>query len=896
MSSKWHSCTTEEVLNRVDGSRFGLTDIEAKRRLKTVGKNTLPQGKKLSRVRLFLNQFRSPLVYILLIAVLISFFLRHYSDAVFILLVLFTNTVVGFYQENKANNSLDALKKMVKIRSRVFRNGSLREIDSQELVPGDVISLRPGDKVPADSYLLEVHDAKVNEASLTGEWIAEEKALGVLPEKTVLGDRLNMVHMGTIFESGRATAVVVETGIRTEIGKVVSLIEAAEERLTPLQKKIAKLSQWVGVFILVLTVIVVVIGILNDRSFEEIFVTSLALAVAAIPAGLLPAITIILALGMRRILKKNGLVRKLIANETLGSITVICTDKTGTLTEGRMEVASILTSKQELIHDKKNPVLSQNSTGLESHITALIIATLCNEAFVENPEDELHNWIVRGTPTEQALLLAGTHAGLNRYSLEKEFPVLDRASFSSEYKFAATLHQFGPRKKILYAVGAPDVLLAKSISIDVDGTTKKLSKEQVRALSERLSDLTSKGLRVVMCTKRSITTRNTYEKVHELVDKMTVVGFIALKDPLRTDVRRSIALTKRAGIQTIIITGDHRGTAQAIAREIGILADDEHVIEGIDIDELSPAELKEKIKTITICARVSPRHKVRLVDALQSNNEVVAMLGDGVNDAPALKTADVGVSVGSGTDVAKEVADLVLLDDSFSTIVHAIEQGRVIFQNIRKVFMYLVADAFSQLFLFIGALLLGLPLPLLAAQILWISLVEDGFPDIALTTEQETAGVMDEPPRRPDEPILNKPLTVWMTFIFFISGISAFATFYTSWIVTGDIEFTQTIVFGLVALDSLLFAFNVRSFRQSVFRKDIFSNRLLVWAVCVSVLLLFCAIYLPPLQAVLSTVPLEPIHWMVILGVSALETILIELSRRFAFRKNTLSSLLKKAS
>jgi len=630
--------------------------------------------------------------------------------------------------------------------------------------------------------------------------------------------------------------------------------------------------------------IIIIEGYFTEKNFADVFVASLALAVSAIPEGLLPAITVIMVLGMRRIFNQRGLVRKLAATETLGSVTVICTDKTGTLTEGKMQVSHILTSTKELMSDEidsfpKNKYINS----VESHISALKIATLVNEAFIENPEAELQSWVVRGKPTDKALLLAGVQSGLDRQKFEEQYPILDKISFESDYKFAATLYKKNGKKNMLYVLGAPEKIIARSVNLDFDGKNKKLGKAETDKLIKKLETLAQKGLRVLACAHKNYDAKTKYKNLTELVEGLSIVGFVALKDPLRQDVKDSILTTKKAGIKTIIITGDHKFTAKAIAEEIGIKAEEENIIEGEELEMMSDEELKEKAKHISIYARVSSRHKLMIVEALQANGEVVAMLGDGVNDAPALKSADIGVVVGSGTDVAKEVADIVLLDDDFKIVVKAVEQGRLIFENIRKVFTYLVADDFSELFLFLGAMAMGFPLPLLPAQILWINLVEDGLPDIALTTEQETKGIMDQKPRDPKEPILNKPLKLWMTFIFFISGFMAFLSFFFLWKLTGDVDKTRTIVFALMCLDSLFFAFSMRSFKRPIFRKDIFSNRYLTGAVMISFILLACALYIPFLQKILSTQPLGIAEWIIIFGISFVEIILIEFFKKKIF-------------
>jgi Ca2+-transporting ATPase len=890
MQKNWHTIPLAEIFSETKSRKEGLTDLEVDQRLKDFGRNILPQEKPYSKIRLFLHQFNSPLMYLLLTAVVISFLFRHYSDSIFIIAVLLINTTVGFYQENKANQSLLSLKEAVKIRAKVLRDGRQKEINSEELVIGDIVILKEGDKVPADGRIIDSKNLKINEASLTGESQGvSKKAIDVPPGYipiVPLSEQINMTFMGTIIEEGWATILVVATGIETQIGEVVSLLKTTKEHKTPLQKKILSLSKITGLFILFIIFAIIVIGYFTEKSFADILVAALALAVSAIPEGLLPVITVILVLGMRRIFKQKGLVRKLAATESLGSVTVICTDKTGTLTEGKMQVSHILTSTKELMSDGIDGLAKDDkANGIESHISALKIATLANDAFVENPEAELEEWVLRGRPTEQALLYAGMQAGLKKHELEKQYPVIDRISFKSDLKYSASFHNISKQRDILYVAGAPEEIIAFSTSLDVDGKKERLGTIQSDKLLKKFEELADKGLRVLACAYKYYDPKTKYQNLVELVKELTLVGFIAIKDPLRQDAKESIAVTKEAGIRTIIVTGDHKLTAKAVAEEIGLEAGNEHILEGKDLETISDADLKEKAKYISIYARVSPHHKLRIVNALRANGEIVAMFGDGVNDAPALKSADIGVVVGSGTDVAKEVADLVLLDDNFKTVVKAVEQGRVIFENIRKVFVYLVADDFSELFLFLGSMSMGFPIPLLPAQILWINLIEDGLPGVTLATEQETGEIMKEKPKDPKEPILNKPLKLWMTAIFFITGIAAFSSFFFLWKLTGDLQKTRTLVFVLMCLDSLIFAFSLRSFKKTVFRKDLFSNYYLVGGTAIGLLLLIAAIYLPILQKLLTTQPLGVIEWLIIFDISLTEILLIEFFKKKIFMR-----------
>ena len=882
MELPWHSLDLQQIFGRTDSCTNGIQTDSLQSRIRKYGRNTLPEEKPLSITRLFLSQFHNPLIYILLVAFGISLSMGHLSDAIFIIVVLLINTTVGFYQEYKADRSILALKKIVSVSARVIRDGNLKEVDSTELVPGDVFMLRAGDKVPADARIIESKNLKINESNLTGEWAAVHKKEGVVEKDTSLGDRTNSVFMGTLVEEGSGKAIVVEVGSHTAIGNIVSLVKETIERKTPLQKKLSKLSRLTGGFVLFVISLVIIIGYFQGQSLADIFIASLALAVSAIPAGLLPAITVILVLGMNRILKQKGLVRKLVANETLGSVTVICTDKTGTLTEGKMQVSHIFASKDELFNNGDGLPPKEAKNGVESHILALKTSLFTSEAFIENPNDELAEWIVRGRSTEQALVLASAHAGLEQRTLNKEYKIIEQQPFDSSKKYAVSIREFGG-KRTLYVTGAPEIVLDKSHYVHCEKDSHLEDSKRV-ALTVKIDNLAKKGLRVVACAYREIDKDVSLENIDELLKSLIFIGFIALKDPLREETKQSIAETKRAGIRTVLITGDHRHTALAIATEVGIEASEDTILEGKEVEEMDEKVLKEKAKTVNIYARVSPEHKLKIVRALQANDEVVAMVGDGVNDAPALKAADVGVAVGSGTDVAKEVADVILLDNNFKTIVKAIEQGRVVYENIRKVFVYLIADDFSELFLFLAAMIFGLPLPLVAAQILWINLVEDGFPDIALTTEQETAGVMDEKPRDPNESILSKPMRKWMISIFFVTGSAAFLSFVGFWNMTGDLEKARAMIFALMCLDSLIFAFAVRSFKRPLWRKDIFSNYFLNGAVLIGLFLLASAVYFTPLQKLLSTQSLVATEWAMILLISTVEIILLEIFKKKFFR------------
>lgn len=888
MKQKWHASTLQEVLSGAQSRIAGLTSAEVADRLQQFGRNSLPTEKSPSLIRLIIGQFNNPLLFILLIAVILSLVLHRTADAIFIIVVVIINTVLGVYQEYKVNKSLDMLRALVRFTVRARRSGRDVSVDSSELVVGDIILLKAGDRVPADSYLLTATDLELDEASLTGESIPVHKHPGVLPYDTVLSERKNMLFMGTGVSAGKATAVVIATGFHTKFGAIVKLLKQSDEKLTPLQAQIALLARWIGVVVVAIALSIIVIGVGRGQSLLEISVASLALAVSAIPEGLLAGITLVLVLGMRRILQRKGLVRKLLATETLGGVTVICTDKTGTLTQGKMEVVKVLSVQEELLGDGFSAV--QTKPDVAGVHATLRIATLTNDAFADY--DAEGNVIFRGSLTDQALLMAGVKAGFDREKLLHQNPLLDSLPFNSRDKMAATLHRYGSDSLLLCVTGAPEIILEHAVALNAKGAEIKLDSEEFLHLKKSVDALSQQGYRVLACAYRYYPKDFQYPHLVEAVNKLIIAGYVVIADPIRSEVPEAIATTARAGIKTIVITGDNRLTAKAICQQVGLNISDHEILDGLELDALSDAELADRLVNVRLFARVSPTHKLRIVHALKSIGHIVAMIGDGVNDAPALQASHVGVAVGSGTDVAKQTADIVLLNDSFVTIVKAVEQGRIIFDNIRKVIIYLMADGFSEVALFIGCVVLGLPIPLLPIQILWINLIEDGFPGLALTTEQETLGVMDQKPRSPSEPIMSRPLVLWLAVIFVVNAAAALGVYIYFYKTGNSIELTRSIVFALTIFDSLLFLFTTRSLKQSLVRKGIFSN----WYVNASVLfsfgMLLIALYVGPFQRLLGTVPIESSHWFLVVIVSLVEISVIEIAKYYLLTKHTKSSIL----
>ena len=844
----WHNLRIEEVAGVLKTDiKEGLSEKEVEIRQRESGPNKLPEEKPLSRLRIFLEQFRSPLIYILVIAGIITLILRDFTDAIVIFGAVFLNTIVGFIQENKASQTLRALKKVVRHEAEVKREGNLKIIDSTELVPGDITILNPGDKVPADGRIVESHDLKINEMALTGEWLSAKKNPKILPKETPLADRDNMVYMGCVVEDGKGKAIVTETGVQTEIGKVATMVKETKEEKTPYQKKLANFSKIVGIIIAFICFWIFILGMASGKEFVEMFTTAVAVAVAAIPEGLPVAMTVILALGMQRILTKKGLVRKLASTETLGSTSVIATDKTCTLTEGKMKVA-------EVIGDK---------------FLALKTAVLTSEAFIENPDEPKEKWIVRGRPTEKALLEAGIEMGIDQ-KREFEKKKIAEISFNPINKFAAALYDEEGQKNF-YVCGAPEKILELCT----------LREKEKAILEKQLDELAEKGLRVVATAYRKYEVGGMkYKKLEEFCKDLIFAGFITLKDPIRPEAKEAMIVCRQAGMRPIIVTGDHKLTAKAVATELGFKIGEENILEGKELDKLSDEEFEKILLQIQIYARVEPRHKMRIISAWQERGEVVAMTGDGINDAPALKKADIGLALGSGTEVAKETSDLILLNDSFSIIVAAVEEGRAILDNIRKVITYLFCSAFTEVLLVGTSIFAGWPLPILAAQILWINLIEDGPLSLALAFEPKEKDLMKQKPVGHEIPLLTREMKALIFVIGIITDLLLIGLFF--WLFKFseyEIPHIRSVIFAGLAIDSIFYIFACKSLRKNIWQINLFSNRFLIFAWLFAILVLLAGLYLPVLQTLLRTEPLNFFDWQLILGLGFLNLILIEATK-----------------
>jgi Ca2+-transporting ATPase len=895
----WHNLSFEEAIRKTGGfAERGFSESEAEVLREKFGRNELPKEKPVSKIKIFFEQFKSPLIYILVIAGAVTFVLREISDSIVIFGSVILNVVIGYVQENRAVNALNSLKNTIKGKALVLRDGEEKEVLQSELVPGDIIFLRPGNKVPADARIIECQNLKINESALTGEWAPAEKTAGAMPEETGLADRDNMVHMGTMVEEGKGTAVVVKTGVKTEIGKIAESLKEAKEEKTPYQKKLAKFSRLVGAVVVLICLAIFLEGIFKGGSFSEMFTVAVAIAVSAIPEGLPVAMTVILAVGMQKILKNGGLVRRLASAETLGSTSIIATDKTGTLTEAKMRLAGIFAGSGDFLPKETKPDVI-DLKGKKAHILALKIATISNDAFIENLNKPADEWILRGSPTEKALLLAGVQAGFSKKELEKTEFKLAELPFSSNYKYAATLHKIEGDGEIIYAIGAPEAILEFSEFIETDSGPEKIESDNLRFLSAKQEELTLKGLTSLAIAYKKTgdgellqnlqksPKESSREKIYRKnLRGATFVAFAALHDPIRADVKQSIEICRAAGMRPIMITGDHKLTAMAIGNELGFKVADENILEGRDLDSISDEEFKKKFEKIEIYARTEPTQKLRIIKAWQEKGHVVAMTGDGINDAPALKQADIGVAVGSGTDVAKDAADLVLLDDSFSIIVSAVEKGRAILDNIRKVITYLFANAFTEVILIMASLIAGLPLPITAVQILWINLIEDGLPDIALAFEKEERGIMKRKPQKLDAPLLNGEMKSIALTITFATSLILLLFFFGMLSRGYGIDYIRTFIFSALGLGSLAYAFSCKSLKRSVFKINILDNPFLVFAWILGIGTLFAAVYVPALNSLLGTVPLPLSAWWFIIGITVLDIMIIESVKHYFIIKS----------
>jgi Ca2+-transporting ATPase len=887
MAEIWHELETKQVLKKLDTTEKGLSEEEAGRRLRKYGPNELKKEKEKSRLMMFLNQFRSVLVIILIAATVFSAIIGQIIDAVAILIIVVINSVFGFVQEYKAEKTIEALRKLTTPGAVVIRDGKAKKIPSSQLVPGDVVVLEDGSKIPADIRITESVELRIDESSITGESSPVSKETRTV-RTNVLAERKNIAFMGTLVTYGRGNGVVVETGMSSEMGRIAHIIQEKEEEATPLQNKLNAFGKRLGILILFISILVIVIGLmrevvlagipLSDPTLPDILVkmvmTGIALAVAAIPEGLPAIVTITLALGLRRLSGRNALMRTLPSVETLGSTTVICSDKTGTLTKNEMTVSDIWYFNRDVEvtgggYEPEGDFLIKGKGGQDKERSLhqlLKVSALCNNAGLGKVHGK---WEITGDPTEAALVVAAAKGGIKEASLSM-FPREKEVPFTSESKMMVTVNKSG-RGHLVCAKGAPEKILSICSRLYVDGKTVKLTHEHRKRILDKNHSMTSNSLRVL-----GVAYREERKPPGHPGRDLVFLGLVGMRDPPRDGVKEDIELCKKAGIKAVMITGDHANTASAIARNLGMLTENQRVITGEELEGMTDSRLVEIVDDVSVYARVNPEHKVRIVDALRKKGHIIAMTGDGVNDAPALKNADIGIAMGiKGTDVAKEASDMILTDDNFSSIVRAVKEGRGIYDNIKKFIQYLLSSNLGEVLVVFIAMLIGLGfyittengaflfIPILGPlQLLWINILTDAFPALALGVDPPSPGIMDRKPRDPKERILSRPM---FTDILLMGSLMAAGTLLLFWYylplggeIAMTVAFTAIVTMELARVQAVRMKYNI----------GFLSNSKMIVALALSLGLQLIVVYTPSLQTVFNTVALGVAEWGSILLVT----------------------------
>jgi len=856
----------------------GLSSEEAGLRLKKYGPNQLKEKKGINPIEIFIGQFKDFIIWVLIGAAIVSGFLKEWIDAFAIIGIVILNAIMGFIQVFRAEKSLAALKKLSSPHSKVIRDGKRYVINARKIVPGDLIELEAGDNVPADSRIAWVTpNFSVNEASLTGESVPVAKTAHSLKEREVaLADRANMFYMGTSIASGKGRAIVVDTAMNTELGNIAGMIQGVREEATPLQKRLEQFGKWIVYACFVLVGLIFLLELLRGNRLIDVFLTAVSLAVAAIPEGLPAVVTIALALGVQRMVKRHAIVRRLPSVETLGCATVICSDKTGTLTKNEMTVQaaftnSILFSVTGVGYDVKGEFLRDYKAiepGDYPELAKLLsYAALCNGA--ELVKDKTGYKII-GDPTEGSILSCAAKLNIWKKDLEEKFPFIEEIPFDSERKKMTIVRKAGD-KVMAFVKGAPDIFLEDCVDIETSEGARKLEdkdKRDILATNERLA---SSAMRVLAVGYRTLDNLPDNYSADVIEKGLTFLGLVAMIDPGRQEVKEAVEKCFTAGIKTVMITGDHKNTAVAIAKELGFFKKDSIALTGEELDRLGDDELYNIIVDIPVYARVSPEHKLRIVKAWRRRGDIVAMTGDGVNDAPAVKEADIGVSMGiTGTDVTKEVSDMVITDDNFASIVSAVEEGRGIYDNIKKFIHYLLSCNIGEILVMFVSSLIGFPVPLLPIQILWVNIVTDGLPALALGVDTVDQDIMKRQPRKPDEPIITKEnafLMLWQGS--FIAFCSLLAFSFVLFIENGGIGRARTAAFIVLSCAQLFHSFNCRNNRLSIFKIGFFTNKKLILAVLISFFLQMIVVYQPFLQSIFKTEPLGAFDWFLVISISS---------------------------
>jgi Ca2+-transporting ATPase len=924
----WHTLTVAEATTAqgVD-PEIGLSEEEIGRRQAEVGPNELLEAPPRSFWQMLLDQFNQFLVIILIVAAIVSALIgvteytrtgdtTEFIDAIAIMTIVIVNAILGVVQEGRAEQALAALKKMSAPNAHVLRGGHLITVPSRDLVPGDIVLLETGNYVPADVRLIESINLRIDEASLTGESVPVGKDAGdVLDAGAAVGDRWNLAFMSTLITYGRGQGLVVSTGMQTEIGKIAEMIRSYEEEQTPLQVKLDRLGRTLGIITLVICALVGVVGIVRDTQLAvlfaqgftayfgleetipkliEMFMVAVSLAIAAVPEGLPAVVTISLALGMQEMVRRHALIRKLPAVETLGSATAICSDKTGTLTQNEMTAVqmyvdrSLLTITGEGYRPDGRFQDDDERVGLDGYPGMRLLlraGLLCNDARLEKiDENEGDSWRIAGDPTEGAFVVAAAKAGYWKHDLAQEYPRVAEIPFDSDRKRMTTFHP-DPRYGgyVAYMKGAPDIVLGLCERVLEDGLIRPLTDERRQNILEQNEALAANALRVLGVAFRPLKEVPENPQPDEWEKEFVFIGLLGMIDPARPEVAPAIRTARHAGIDTVMITGDYLNTAVAIAKEIGLLREDDRALTGAELDALQEDEFLDLVENVAVYARVSPQHKVKIVDGLKNKGHIVAMTGDGVNDAPALKRSSIGVAMGiTGTDVTKETADMVLTDDNYASIVGAIEQGRIIYSNIRKFVYYLLSCNMAEIAILLVAMLAGWPLPLIPIQLLVLNLLTDGLPALALGMEKGDPDVMDQRPRPVNEPIINREMVIGIVVQTVAISVATLAAFLVG-LETGE-EHARTMAFATLSISELLRAYTSRSERYSLWAIGVFSNKWMQWAVLISLIILLAIIYVPFLDPIFGTTYLTAQDWLIMLPLILIPSIAAEINK-WALRK-----------
>ena len=856
----WFTKSKEEVLRSLDtNAAAGLSSQEVEKRLQSFGRNELEVKKKESLLKKVIGQLEDPMIIVLLIAAFLSYVssgFEDWIDSVIILLIVVINAIISISQENNANKSLEALQKMSAPLAKVIRNGKLEHVETATLVPGDIIELEAGDLVPADVRILSAANLKADESAMTGESVpVNKKALEALPEDTVLADRKNMLISSTVITNGRATCVVTSTGMKTEVGRIANMLISEDDNTTPLQRKMAEISKLLSIICLGICVLMFIVGLLYSRPILEIFMMAVSLGVAAIPEGLAAIVTIVLALGVQRLVKRHAIVKKLPAVETLGAASVICSDKTGTLTQNKMTVV------ETFVHGSATPQ------------QLLAIGALCNDSKLTVNGSEFQ---VTGDPTETAFVSKAYEEKLDKNELEANMPRVAEIPFDSERKLMSTIHKTEQGYRVMVK-GAPDVLLNRC----------RIDEAEAQKIAAKNADMASNALRVLGVAYKDITEVPEELTSEDIENHLTFVGLVGMIDPPRQEVKEAVAQCYDAGIRPVMITGDHKLTAVAIAKELNIFRSGDLAMTGSELDMMPQEILEEEVEKYSVYARVSPEHKMRIVKAWQAKGMVVAMTGDGVNDAPALKVADIGCAMGiTGTDVAKGAADMILTDDNFATIVHAVEQGRGIFSNIKKSIQYLLSCNIGEIItIFVATALNFHQMPLVAIQLLWLNLVTDSLPALALGMEPVEPGVMKQKPRDSRKSIFADGFAASMIFYGVLVGAITLAAYWLGEYVLSDPTVADgtanTMAFATLVFGELTRAFAVRSETRSIFSIGVFSNSAMNKAFLVSLALQLVVLFIPFLQEIFKVQSLTGIEWVIVILLSLVPLIVSELTKAF---------------